>query len=288
MKIRPSPLAGRWYPGDPDILVAELDRYLDQVDCQPPPGKIWGVVAPHAGYRYSGPVAAHAFHCLRGLKPDLVVVVSPLHQPHFDAVLTSPYEAYQTPLGQIPVDRAAIEQFNLALRERLDDNVGLLYQDQEHALEIELPFLQHLLGPFRLLPIMLCDQSSYVAKAVGAALARLTPARNALFVASSDLSHFYPEPVANRFDYELLSRLEAFDPEGVILADIEGAGFACGRGAIAAVLWATQALGANRVQILRHATSGDISGDYGSVVGYGAAVIWQAGDEEDSRPKQVT
>lgn len=280
MKIRPSPIAGRWYPGDPDVLVADLDRYLGQVDRQPPPGKIWGVVAPHAGYRYSGPVAAYAFECLRNLRPDLVVVVSPLHQAHGDPILTTPYQFYETPLGQIPVDQAAINQLNLTLCEQLGYGLGLLYRDHEHAVEIELPFLQHLVGSFRLLPLMLCEQSSPVAKGLGLALARVLRTQKVLFVASSDLSHFYPLPVANNFDDELLSRVAAFDPAGVIAADGEGVGFACGRGAIAAVLWATQALGANRVNVLRHATSGDITGDYGSVVGYGAAVIWQAGEGE--------
>jgi AmmeMemoRadiSam system protein B len=138
-----------------------------------------------------------------------------------------------------------------------------------------LPFLQYILGSFRLLPVMIRDQSPAVAKALGQALAETVSGLQVVFIASSDLSHFYPQAQAQALDTELLRRLEAFDPQGVLDAEVEGVGFACGRAAIAAVLWAAQQLGANRVNVLRHATSGEVSGDFSSVVGYGAAVIWQ-------------
>ena len=103
--------------------------------------------------------------------------------------------------------------------------------------------------------------------------------RNALLVASTDLSHFYPQKTANQLDHEMLRRIEAFDPLAVLQAEEEGKAFACGRGAVAAVLWAAQALGADTVTIVNYATSGDISGDYSQVVGYGAAVITKSGTE---------
>lgn len=280
MNIRPSPIAGRWYPGNPDVLAWDLNQYLKQADVQNPPGKIWGVVAPHAGYYYSGAVAAHAFKCLSGLHPELVVVVSPLHHPHPAPLLTTAYEAYETPLDIVEVDAPAIADLNRSLRNHLDYGLTALHRDSEHSLEIELPFLQHILGKFRLLPVMIHNQNPLVAKALGQALAEALPGRRVLFVASSDLSHFYPQKDACQLDAELLRRLEAFDPQAVMDAEAEGVGYACGRAAIAAILWATKQLGANRVSILQHATSGDISGDFDSVVGYGAAVIWQA-EERD-------
>lgn len=278
MNVRPSPIAGSWYPGHSKSLTRDLDKYLDQAEVQPPSGKLWGVVAPHAGYYYSGPVAAHAFKCLRGLQPDLVAVVSPLHSGHRAPLLTTAYEAYETPLGLIEVDTPAVNQLDRALQAHLGYGLTPLRQDREHSLEIELPFLQHTLGQFRLLPVMIRDQRASVAKALGQALAEILQGRQALLVASSDLSHFYPHSAACELDGEVLRRLEAFDPEGVMDVEEEGVGFACGRGAIAAVLWASRQLGADQVSILRHATSGDVSGDYESVVGYGAAVIWQASD----------
>ena len=110
---------------------------------------------------------------------------------------------------------------------------------------------------------------------MGAALAETLRDYPALLVASSDLSHFYPQPVAGRLDAELLARVAAFDPAGVLAAEDEGVGFACGKGAIAAVLWAARALGATRAQILAYSTSGAVTGDLQEVVGYGAAAIWK-------------
>jgi len=275
MNVRPSPIAGSWYPRQPEALSWELTQYLDRARVKLPTGKIWGIVVPHAGYYYSGPVAAYAFKCLLGLHPELVAVVSPFHYSHQAPLLTTAYEAYKTPLGLVEVDAQAVKELDHALRERLDYGLTLLHQDREHSLEIELPFLQHILGQFRLLPVMIRDQGLPVAKVLGQALAATLQGRRALLVASSDLSHFYPQKTAHRLDTELLRRLEAFDPQAVMEAEADGVGFACGRAAIASVLWAARQLGANQVRILNHATSGDVSGDLDSVVGYGAALIWQ-------------
>ena len=280
MNIRPSPIAGSWYPGQPKALIRDINHYLSKARVEPLGGRVWGVVAPHAGYRYSGPVAAYAFKCLEGMRPDLVVVVAPLHYGHMAPLLTTAYEAYQTPLGSIQVDTAAINQLNDALQAQLGFGLTPLERGPEHSPEIELPFLQHVLANgFQLLPVMVRDQSCQVAEALGHTLAQILQSRQALFVASSDLSHFYPQPTAQKFDQELLRRLAAFDPTGVMQAEEEGVGFACGRAAIAAVLWASKELGANRVSVLHHATSGDVTGDYASVVGYGAAVIWQSSEK---------
>jgi AmmeMemoRadiSam system protein B len=152
----------------------------------------------------------------------------------------------------------------------------------EHSLEIELPFLQRCLaGPFRLLPIMLRDQSASVAQAVGRALAEVLRDRSALLVGSSDLSHFYPATTARRLDGEILARLEAFDPEALLRAEEEGVGFACGKGALAAVLWAAGDLGADVVRVLDYANSGDLTGDDDAVVGYGAAAIYRSTGKTD-------
>jgi hypothetical protein len=120
---------------------------------------------------------------------------------------------------------------------------------------------------------MVRDQSQRVTRSLGQCLAETLRTRKALLVASTDLSHFYPQHIANELDETMLQCIEAFDPEAVILAEEEGRGFACGRGALAAVLWAAKDLGGDAVKILKHATSGDITGDTSQVVGYGAAVV---------------
>ncbi|MBN1967088.1 MAG: AmmeMemoRadiSam system protein B [Anaerolineae bacterium] len=267
--VRPSPLAGRWYPADPAALRELLDDCLRQADEPATPGRIVGLLAPHAGLIYSGPVAAHAYARVRGLTPDVVAVLSPSHHPYPAPLLTTTHDAYQTPLGLVPVDRAAVA----ALGERV--KLWPVSRDQEHALEIELPFLQHVLPePFKLLPVMMMDQSPEMAQRLALALADVLRGRDALLIASSDLSHFYPQRVAEVLDAALLARVAAFDPAGVFAVEQQGKGFACGRGAIAAVMHAARALGADTAEVIYHATSGDTSGDYTRVVGYGAGVFY--------------
>jgi AmmeMemoRadiSam system protein B len=146
--------------------------------------------------------------------------------------------------------------------------------DQEHALEMELPFLQRALkGEFRLLPVMVRSQSPLVTRRLGTALAEVLRDRNALLVASTDLSHFFPEEMAQELDGEMLRRMRSFSPEDVLSAERTGKGFACGAGAVAAVLWAARDLGADVVEVLHHSTSAAATGDHSSVVGYGAAAI---------------
>jgi AmmeMemoRadiSam system protein B len=272
--VRPSPIAGRWYPADPQHLAAQVDEYIQTAALPALEGEVVAIVAPHAGHIYSGPVAGYAFAALQGLRPSLVVVVSPMHHPYPDPVLSSAHQAYGTPLGRIPIDKAALDRLTKRLHDLLGYGITLIRRDPEHSLEIELPFLQRALpDPFELLPVMLRDQTPAVARALGSALAETIAGQNAILVASTDLSHFYDQRIANQFDSVLLQQVAAFDPDGVLNAEIEGRGFACGHGALAAVLWASQQLGADHVQVLRYATSGDVSGDYTQVVGYGAAVV---------------
>jgi AmmeMemoRadiSam system protein B len=273
--VRPSPIAGTWYPGSAQALSQTITDFLNK--CRPCQisGRVYGVIVPHAGYRYSGLVAAHAFHCLQGYTPDIVAVVSPYHPLHVDPILISNYSAYRTPLGEIPVDPAAAQAVIDQLANDYGLIVGRIKLDQEHSLEIELPFLQHVLAkPFSLLPFMMREQSGAAARAVGESLIKVLKNRNALLVASSDLSHFHPDDVARQFDAEILARVEAFDPEAVLAAEDEGVGFACGRGAMAAILWAAKGLGADKCEVVNYATSGDVTGDRQSVVGYAASVLY--------------
>lgn len=275
MDIRPSPIAGTWYPGQKAGLQQTIDHFLAQANPDLPAGKIWGLLAPHAGFLYSGPVAAYAFQCAAALQIDVVVVVSPYHRAHRAPLLTTGHDAYETPLGVVPVDQTAVQGINEVLKTRLGFGLTPLRNDLEHAVEIELPFLQHLCGSFRLVPVMMRDQRVETAHALGRALADCLAGEHVLIVASSDLSHFYAQDEAEVLDRELLRRVQAFNPSSVINAEQEGVGYACGRGAIAATLWATRQLGANQVQLVRYATSGDVTRDVQSVVGYGSAVIWE-------------
>lgn len=280
LDTRPSPIAGQWYPADASQLAAQVDSYINAAQLPELHGEVVAVMAPHAGYTYSGPVAGYAFAALRGLTPEVVVLLSPMHYPYTEPLLTTAHSAYATPLGEVPVDHDALKALDSLLLMELGYGLTRVAHDSEHSLEIELPFLQRVFKkPFRLLPVMVRDPSIQVVRALGKALAALLSdggllaAESSILIASTDLSHFYPQSVANELDGEMLRQVEAFDPDGVLSVEDEGKGFACGRGAIAAVLWAARGLGADHVEIVNYATSGDITGDFESVVGYGAAVV---------------
>lgn len=269
------PIERGWYPDNPSELSKSLDKYLKDVISDKPKVKPFGIVVPHAGHRYSGQVAAYAFKYLENLDFETVVIVSPYHYPHTGNVITTSHQAYETPLGLIEVDSPVIKYIDINLKKKLGKGLRYISNDQEHSIEVELPFLQHVLGNFRLAPLMISNQTLEVAQALGQSIAEVISNKNALLVASSDLSHYYSEEIANSLDSEILRLINEFDPEGVIEADEQGTGFACGRAAIASVLFACRDLEAKNIKILKNSTSGDVTGNYNQVVGYCAAVIWK-------------
>ena len=187
--IRPSPIAGRWYSDSPRQLSKEIDYYM-AVNLPDLGGKVVAVIAPHAGYRYSGATAGHAFAAIKGQSFSRVAVLSPLHGYHPAPVLTSGHTAYQTPLGQVPVDTRAVEELQTRLSEQ---NILMprLRFDEEHSLEIELPFLQRALpGGFSIIPLMFRSDSSTQLQGIAQALYELIQDTDTLLVASTDLSHF--------------------------------------------------------------------------------------------------
>ena len=272
--VRPSPIAGRWYPGNPQRLAASVDAYISAADLPDIQGEIVAVMVPHAGHIYSGPVAGYAFSALHNKEVACAAVISPMHHPYTQALLTTSHRSYQTPLGEVPVDHDLIRKLDVTLKNRLGFGLTPVSRDEEHSLEIELPFLQRSLkGAFQLLPVMVRDQSLKTTRALGEALGEILKDVSAIMVASTDLSHFYSQTIANELDGEFLRRVADFDPEGVLKAEDEGVGFACGRAALAAVMWAARGLGADKIQILNYATSGDVTGNFSEVVGYASAVM---------------
>lgn len=274
LDLRPSPIAGLWYEGEPKVLAREVDSYLDAAQIPPLKGEVIAVIAPHAGHRYSGPVAGYSFAAVRGTSPDLVAVLSPFHNFHHAPLLITSHDAYVTPLGTIPLDRDAISEFEQQLQAIGAPAITPLSNDPEHSLEIELPFLQRALtSVWGLLPIMVRAPDAPTCKLIGHALATVARGRKSLLVASTDLSHYHDQQVALSMDRAMLGQVEAFDPETLFDLERSGRGSACGLGAMAAVMWAARDLGADRIEILRHATSGDVTGDFSAVVGYGAVAI---------------
>jgi AmmeMemoRadiSam system protein B len=275
---RPSPIAGTWYLGDPEKLAKQIDSFLDAARLPEGDliGNVIGLLAPHAGHRYSGNTAAYAYKVVQGKPHDLVVILSPFHPFFSGEFLTTSHSAYQTPLGNLSVAKKELQSLEDLLR-----NQGLaimqITRDEEHSLEIQLPFLQRAWNSkFELLPLMVRSQDPKNLKILAASLYEVVKERDFLLVASSDLSHFYPLDNAEALDAEMLKRVKSFDPLSVLSAESEGKAFACGASAIASMLWASKLAGADKVQILNYSTSAEATGDPSSVVGYGSAAIYKS------------
>lgn len=272
--IRPSPLAGRWYPAHPKKLAESVDGFIQEAQVPEIQGEILALITPHAGHIYSGPVAGYAFKCITGMKPELVVILSPYHQHHPGAILTSGHQAYQTPLGEVPIDRESMDFVNRSLQAKTGEELSKVRNDSEHSVEIVLPFLQRALkSKFAMLPLMLRQQEPSLMGSLGEILAELILERDALLIASTDLSHFQTSEKASQLDQTIINGIQSLDPDYLYQAQKENSGSACGLGALAAVIWAVRSGGEAAAHILNYAHSGNITGDNTSVVGYTSAVL---------------
>ncbi len=257
----------RWYPSQRENLMRAVDKYItanDKMDV----GEIIGIIAPHAGYFFSGRVAGAAYRQVKGDDWGTVALVGPDHTGVTLGGLAIPdYDTWQTPLGDVPVDTEAVAVLEKSLTLR---HVG---QDQEHSLEVQLPFLQTALAQFSLLPVIMGDQSPATCRSLGASIAEVAQLRPTLLVASTDLSHFYPDQVARELDEKTLSYVLDFDPEGLAEALPTGKAQACGGAPVAAIMFAARALGARQAHLLRYANSSDVWQDKSRVVGYAAVAL---------------
>jgi AmmeMemoRadiSam system protein B/AmmeMemoRadiSam system protein A len=278
-EVRQAAVAGAFYPSDPKELSAMIDDLLARVSGPPVTDQILAVVAPHAGYVYSGPVAAYTYAALKGRKFSRVVVIAPSHDVAFD--FTSIYEgdAYATPLGNVPVDKAFARQLvkmssTMQLSTKGHDPTP---EGGEHAIEVELPWLQKVLGNFELVPIVMGDQSYESSRALGVALAKLIKSDgeegDTLVLASSDLSHFHTYDDAVNIDHKTLSALEAWDYFSMSRNFQSRIWEACGGAPIVASMVYAERMGANQARVLKYANSGDVTGDRSRVVGYSADVF---------------
>ncbi len=266
-EVRPSPIAGQWYPGTAEGLAATVDGFLANVPAQPLDGQVVGLVAPHAGYPFSGQVAAYAYKQVQGKQFGRVVVLSPSHVPYPGALLVTAHHYYATPLGNVEVDEAVVSR--LAQRVRLTS----VEFDEEHSLEIQLPFLQRAIGEFRLVPVMMRDQSWEDCQQMAAALDEVLGQERPLVVASSDLCHAYSYQRVLATDATTLAALERGDPLAFWQTAYRGEG-ACGFGPITTLLLLGQRWGASRIVVLQATNSGDVTGQKnGYVVGYAAAAV---------------
>lgn len=277
--VRRSAIAGSWYPGDPGELGADVERYLAAAEGgSQESGRLVGLLSPHAGLHYSGPVAAHAYRLLRGRQDLTAVIVGPSHRAAFRGAAVAARGGWETPLGTVPIDEDWAEALLDADEGRhwiMDE--ARVHRD-EHCIEIQLPFMAHLVKGLRIVPVLMGSQSTAEIEALANALASVVRARPALLVASSDLSHYHPAAAANRLDavvVDLVTRLDADGLGRLVEASHE---HACGGGPMVAVMKASKASGASRSVAVHYGDSGDVEPfDKGRVVGYLAAAFMEGG-----------
>ena len=276
--IRPAAVAGTWYPGDAPALQAAVSGHLADAEATAA-GDVVALIAPHAGLVYSGPVAAHAYRAVAGRRYDVVLLVGPSHYHGFEGVAVWPSGAFETPLGRVAIEA------EVADRLLASPVIGThpTAHDREHALEMQLPFLQQVLPGVPIVPLLLGYQERPTIEALAGALAEACGELTPLLVASTDLSHYFAADRAAALDQVVIDRVGRFDAGG-LLEEYErypvherGRYVACGGGAAIAVMQAAAQLGANRARVLRRADSGDVSGDKSAVVGYLAAVFERGG-----------
>jgi AmmeMemoRadiSam system protein B len=273
--VRRSPIAGSWYPGHPAALRREVEEMLHAVPALPRHGRLAGLISPHAGLMYSGPVAAWGYSLLAGQPPATIVLAGPSHRGDFEGLAVYPEGAFETPLGACEID-AEVAARLLACGPPF---VALPAAHRlEHSLEMQLPFLQVVAPRARIVPVLLGTQETGEHHALAAGLAAVARDRpDLLLVASSDLSHYQSATVAERLDGQVLAALESADGTAFERLWEGDPHHACGGGAVAALL---RALGAGRdarCEVLRRADSGDAGlFDKSRVVGYVSVAVWAA------------
>jgi AmmeMemoRadiSam system protein B/AmmeMemoRadiSam system protein A len=278
-RVRASVIAGSWYPDNPDELAAMVDSFLTQVE--PVDGAPLALIVPHAGYAYSGPVAAYGFKQLEGKEYDVAVIIAADHQvPLSNPISVWAEGGFATPLGVVPVD-GEVARALIAADPRITFDPAS--HEGEHPIEIQLPFLQRVCPGCRIVPILMGTDDEESVEALADALLSALPGRRAVVIASSDLSHYPAYGDARTVDGATLAAIETGDPAQVreTIDGLMDTGFsnlatcACGEGPILVAMRVAQGLGGDTVTILHYANSGDApSGDRERVVGYGAVMFW--------------
>ena len=271
--IRKPAVAGTFYSGNRATLEREVAVFLENSMPEKDVNHIYGIVAPHAGYMYSGGVAARAYRQVMDFEYDVVVVISPSHHVYFDKVSIYDGDYYETPLGLIPVNR----EIGQLLAEQSDRLVlsGIGHEGEEHALEVQLPFLQHIFEEFSLVPVVMGNQSRPNIIALAEALGKVLKNEKALIVASSDLSHYHSYDEAVRLDSVVISHINNFKEDN-LFEDLEnGLCEMCGGGPVIAMMKASRILGATRAKVVLYRNSGDVTGERAPVVGYLAAIVYR-------------
>jgi AmmeMemoRadiSam system protein B len=271
--IREPVVAGQFYPERKDELKNMIRHCMDH---KYGPGsnpktsndKIFGIICPHAGYVYSGPTACHSYKSIESQNPELVIIIGPNHFGVGKDAATMIDAQWQTPLGMVQVDSDSAKKIaEISNFIEIDE----YSHSQDHSLEVQVPMLQEILpNDFQILPIILRSQNMETAMDVGNAVSKIAEEKNAIIVASSDFTHYEENSFAHQQDKALIEPILEMDLKKFYQVLYEKRVTSCGYGAMASTMIACKNLGATKGELLSYTTSGDVSGDTESVVGYGA------------------
>jgi AmmeMemoRadiSam system protein B len=268
--IRTAHVAGYFYPGDPQQLRGQINDFLKTAK---PPNEIeniFGIVSPHAGYAYSGKTAAYVYNLIKGKNYKRVIIISPSHSEYFSGISVYNGDAYETPLGLLEVDKEFVN--------RLVENSKTIFKGveghrNEHALEVQLPFLQSVLNDFKIVPVVMGEQSRMFVDELAKKLSEVTDYET-LIVSSSDMSHFHSKSEADKLDSIVEKRITSFDFDG-LQEDLDNQKTeACGGGPIVAMMKAAALKNKHHALVVHRSDSGDVFGDNREVVGYLSAVVY--------------
>lgn len=270
-KVRMAVVNGQFYPGEPELLKKTIRRFLNAVKGKPD-ADVRALIVPHAGYDYSGQVAAEAYKRVEGRKFDSVVIIAFLHRVFLEGVLVDDAAAYETPLGRVPVDRELareIQKFDPLFRNTVSGRI------EEHSLEVQLPFLQETIPDLKIVPIYIGAQNITNITVLADTLSKTLEGRNALVVATTDLSHFHSYEIASAKDKALIAMFEKGNAGAIYDAYSKEEAEACGMGPVLTSILLAKKMKWSGPQLLSYANSGDVTGDRSSVVGYAAMAFKQ-------------
>jgi MEMO1 family protein len=268
--IRSAHVAGYFYPADPNQLKSEINTFLMTAKPANDVNNIFGIVSPHAGYAYSGKTAAYVYNLLKGKNYERVVIISPSHAEYFPGISIFDGDAYETPLGLLEVDKE--------FADKLVENSKIIFKGteghrNEHALEVQLPFLQSVLNDFKIVPVVMGDQGKMFVDELANKLSELADDET-LIVSSSDMSHFHSKSEADKLDSIVEKRINNLDYDG-LQKDIDAHNTeACGGGPIIAMMKAASLKNKKHATVVHRSDSGDVTGDNREVVGYLSAVVY--------------
>jgi len=269
--VREPAVAGMFYPDNVDVLKSNINSLLESAQLDRKYADVFGVVSPHAGYPYSGLSAAYAYNVLKNLDIETAIILSPSHREYFKGNSIYNGVAYRTPLGNLNVDTNLAEEFA-----GLSEYIFLSEKGHrtEHAVEVQLPFLQMVKDNIKILPVVIGDQNKIYIDSLAEALSKIMN-KSRVIIASTDLSHFHKKTDAGYLDSIIEKHIDNFDYDSLQSDLDERKCEACGGGGIVAMMKAADECGYGNSKILSRTDSGDVSGDNSSVVGYLSAVIYK-------------